>query len=156
MKKGYFFSIVIFLVLIAAAVITSGGKMGHFLNIPSFLMVTLITLTLLRGSFSFREMGRSFKIAFESSKGGPATVSREELKNGIQFFRSMQIYLIVSGFIGTVIGAMSMLGALEMAIRVGRGASLSLLTLLYGIIFTLLVPVPFRAGLEKQLNELEG
>lgn len=156
MKKGYFISIVIFIVLIAAAVITSGGKMGHFLNVPSFLLVTLITLTLLRGSFSFREMGRAFKAAFEGPEERSVPVSREEIKNGIQFFKSMQIYLIVSGFIGTVIGAMSMLGALEMAVRVGFGASLSLLTLLYGIIFTLLIPVPFRAGLKKRLNRLEG
>jgi flagellar motor component MotA len=156
MKKGYFFSIVIFLVLIAAAVITSGGKMGHFLNLPSFLMVTLVTLTLLRGGFSFREMGRAFKAAFEVTGDGSPPVPREEILNGIQFFRSMQIYLIVSGFIGTVIGAMSMLGALEMSVRVGFGASLALLTLLYGIIFTLLIPVPFRAGLEKRLNRLEG
>ncbi|MFP4562738.1 MAG: MotA/TolQ/ExbB proton channel family protein [Spirochaetia bacterium] len=152
MKKGYFFSIIIFLVLIVAAVITSGGKMGYFLNLPSFLMVTLITLTLLRGSFSFREMGKYFKIAFEDSIEAP----RGEIKNGIQFFRIMQIYLIVSGFLGTVIGAMAMLSALEMSVRVGFGASLALLTLLYGIIFTLLIPVPFRSGLEKRLNKLDG
>jgi flagellar motor component MotA len=156
MKKGYFISIVIFLVLIAAAVITAGGKMGHFLNLPSFLLVVLAALTMLRGSFSFREMGRAFKAAFEDSEGRSTPASREEIKNGIQFFRTMQVYLIVSGFLGTVIGAMAMLGALEMSVRVGRGASLALLTLLYGIIFTLLIPVPFRAGLEKRLNRLEG
>lgn len=152
MRKMYFIGGALFIALMAGAIITSGGRFVHYLNIPSFLMVAGCTFVLLLMNFSVREMGRAFKVGFQSGKG--ADKDRiEDLKKGFVFFKSMQTYLIVSGFLGTVVGAIAMLASMNNVMSVSFGAALAIITALYGLFFSMLITVPFSAGIRKRLIE---
>ena len=148
MRKMYVVGAVLFIALIFGAIITSGSVPKYYLNIPSFIMVTGITFVLLLMNFSVREMGRSFAVGFRKKDA-----NLEDLKRGFIFFQTMQFYLLLAGFLGTMIGAMAMLVHLKDSTRVTSGAALSLMTFLYGFVFLMLVAIPFKTGIKKRIVE---
>lgn len=148
MRKMYVVGAVLFFAFVVGAIITSGGRILQYLNIPSFLMVLGPAFVLLLANFSVREMGRAFAVGFKKKEASP-----EDLKKGYLFFRSAQIYLILSGSLGTMIGTMAMLANLRDSSRIGWGAALALTTILYGIIFSMVITIPFAAGIKRRLIE---
>jgi len=148
MRKMYIVGAVLFIGFIVGAIITSGGRILSYLNIPSFLMVVGCTFVLLLINFSVREMGRCFAVGFRKKDAAP-----EDLKKGYVFFRSMQLYLLLSGLLGTMIGATAMLANLRDSSAIGWGAALALITLLYGIIFSMGITIPFMTGIKRRLIE---
>ncbi len=148
MRKMYVVGAVLFIAMIVGAIITSGGRMVAYLNIPSFIMVAAPTFVLLLMNFSVREMGRSFAAGFKKE-----AANLDDLKKGFIFFQSMQFYLILSGILGTLVGAIAMLSSLRDSSRIGWGAALALITMLYGIIFFMLVALPFKTGIKKRIIE---
>jgi len=151
MRKMYFVSVGLFVGLICFAIIVSGARLTQFINIPCFVMVVGCTFILLLANFNLREMGRAFVIGFRK-KGD----SLEGLNKGYIFFKSMQRYLIISGLLGTITGAMAMLVNLRDSSKIGLGVSLSIMTLLYGIVFSTLIPIPFITGIKKRLIEQDA
>lgn len=151
MRKMYVVGAVLFIALIIGAIITSGSLPRYYLNIPSFIMVAGITFVLLLMNFSVREMGRSFAAGFRTKE-----VNLEDLKTGFIFFQTMQFYLLISGFLGTMIGVMAMLVHLKDSTRVTSGAALSLMTVLYGFFFLALIAIPFKTGIKKRIVEAGG
>jgi flagellar motor component MotA len=149
MKKMYFLMLILGIAMLFGTVITAGGRVQLYLNLPSFVMVAGLTLILLRGSFSFREMGASFRAGFADGGGDDS-----DIRKGIEFFEAMQRYLLISGLLGTLVGAMAMLQNLETAEKVGFGAALAIMTLLYGLVLIVLVALPFKYGLRKRAKEL--
>jgi len=146
MKKTYVLSIILFLALFCGAIITAGGNILVFLNLPSFIMVAGTAFVLLLGSFSLKEMGNSFSAAFQKS-----SPNRQEMETALAFFTVMAKHLLIAGFLGTMVGAITMLSLLGEVDSVSFGAALSLTTFLYALILIALVALPFRAGIEKKL-----
>ena len=149
MRKVYFVGLALFIALVIGAVITSGGTIGSVLNIPSFLLVAGCTFVLLLMNFRLREMGICFAVGFMKKDATP-----EDLKKGYIFFRSMQLYLLLSGLMGTIIGAMAMLVNLKDHNAIGWGAALAILTILYGLIFSMGITIPFMTGIKRRLIEI--
>lgn len=149
MKKSYFVSLLLFVALFIGAIITSGGRILTFINIPSIIMVAATTFVLLMGSFSLPEMGRCFSAAFADSEA-----TRGELEIAAAFFSSMTKYLLLSGGLGTLVGSITMLSQLTMADKIGFGAALSLMTVLYALILISVVSLPFQAGIKKKAARL--
>lgn len=148
MRKMYVVGAVLFIALILGAIITSGSVPKYYLNIPSFIMVAGITFVLLLMNFSVREMGRSFAVGFRKKDA-----DLEDLKKGFIFFQTMQFYLLLAGFLGTMVGAIAMLVHLKDSDRVTSGAALALITILYGVVFLMLVAIPFKTGIKKRIVE---
>jgi flagellar motor component MotA len=150
MTRFYPIAFVLFLAICAAAVVMSGGRVAFIISIPSLLVVVVTAVVLSLGNFSVGEIGRCFRVAFRRS---PA--QRAELHNALAFFDALVRYLLVSGFIGTLIGSMAMLGNLTDQSALGRGTALALTTILYALILWVGVVVPFRTGVRRKLTELE-
>lgn len=71
-----------------------------------------------------------------------------------QFFRNLGAFAPTIGMIGTVIGLVNMLQALDDPSQLGLGMAMALLTTLYGVLFANLLFLPFATKLER-LHELE-
>jgi flagellar motor component MotA len=132
------------------AVLTSGGSVLHMLNWPSFVMVLVTALILALGNFRVAEMGGYFSMGMRRDR-----VSRREALDALAFFDALGRYVITSGILGTLIGAIVMLANLGDVTRLGSGAALALITILYALIILIGVVVPFRTGVRRKLAELE-
>jgi flagellar motor component MotA len=148
MRKMYVVGAVLFIALILGAIITSGGRVQAYLSIPCFVMVPGCTFVLLLTNFSVREMGRSFAVGFRKKDA-----DIEDLKRGFVFFQSMQYYLILSGVLGTMVGTIALLSNLKDSSTIGSGTALALITILYGVVFLMLVAIPFKTGIKKRIVE---
>jgi len=162
---GYVVSLILAFMVMASMVVFSGASGALFINIPAMMVVVVFPLVLLRASFSFADMGRYFRMALRCSElrgigargsgaRGPGVQNSEtaaELKRGVLFFNAMRSYLLSAGFIGGMIGTITILANLSDTAHVGFGAALVLLTILYALVLSALVVLPLRTRLEKQL-----
>jgi len=157
---GYVVSLILAFMVMASMVVFSGASGALFINIPAMVVVVVFPLVLLRASFSFADMGRYFRMALRCSElrgigaRGPGVQNSEtaaELKRGVLFFNAMRSYLLSAGFIGGMIGTITILANLSDTAHVGFGAALVLLTILYALVLSALVVLPLRTRLEKQL-----
>ncbi|MEW5817151.1 MAG: MotA/TolQ/ExbB proton channel family protein [Spirochaetota bacterium] len=90
-----------------------------------------------------------FAIGFKKEPADAVT-----LKKGITFFTNMQKYLLFSGIIGMMIGIIAILAITEDPSKVGKGLSVASLTILYALVLSIAIAIPFKLGLEKKLAEL--
>ena len=164
MKVSSFIISLIFAVAVMASMVVFAGASGAlFVNVPAFMVVVLMPLVLLRASFSFAEMGAYFRLAFRppefqetgSSMGRSSGRRSAEIKRAVLFFNAMRSYMLSAGFIGGMVGTITMLADLSDTSRVGFGAALVLLTILYALVVSTLLVLPLRSSLEKQLPALE-
>ncbi len=147
MKPIYPVMFILFLATAATAVLFAGAAASLFLNLPSFLIVLLLSLFLSLCTFSPAEIVHYFVIAFRKQAG-----EESELRAGIVFFRALQWYLIAAGLIGFFIGFITIMAGLQSASSIGAGLAIALLTVLYSLLLAAGVAVPFRAGLERKIR----
>ncbi|MFW5743081.1 MAG: hypothetical protein ACOC6J_07655 [Spirochaetota bacterium] len=151
MSRFYPFAVIVTLAVFVVMTLTTGGAFIHFASVQSLILVVVPTLALSLANFSLGELGRCFSVGFTR---GPA--DRTELLGARAYFDALGKYLIVSGFIGFFTGAIILLANLGGDPSViGSGTAVALLTVLYAMIFYILVPVPFGVGVRKKLAELE-
>ena len=144
MKKFYPISLVLFLTLIAVAIIMSGPGFGVYLSLPSLIIVLGLPAAILLATHSPREMGMAFRSAYRNSSSG-------ELRAAVVFFSAMQRYLLWSGVLAPMVGVVAMLSVLGDKSSVGMGAAIALITVLYSIVLNLTVALPFKCAAEKRL-----
>ncbi len=149
MSKFYPVSVLLALALFAVAISMAGGVFGMFISIPSLVVVLVTSFVLSLASSNPAQLGRHFAIGFRS---GPQDTA--DLKRALAYFDALGRYLIVSGLVGTTIGAISILGTLNDVETIGRGTALALTTLFYGVLLWMLIVVPFRTGLRNKLAEV--
>lgn len=152
---GYVISLILAFMVMVSMVVFSGASGALFINIPAMMVVVVFPLVLLRSSFSFAEMGTYFRMALRGPEsrdsGFQKTGTAAELKRGVLFFNGLRSYLLSAGFIGGIIGTITILANLSDTAHVGFGAALVLLTILYALVLSALVVLPLRTSLEKQL-----
>ncbi len=162
--RSFIISLIFAVAVIASMVVFAGASGALFVNVPAFMVVVLMPIVLLRASFSFNEMGVYFRLVFrltESQETG-SSISRSsghrtaEIKQAVLFFKAMRSYLLSAGFIGGMVGTITMLADLSDTSRVGFGAALVLLTILYALVVSTLLVLPLCSSLEKQLSALEA
>ena len=151
MRYLYFISIILVFICILVAIISARSQILYFVHHISAILVLLPSAFLVLASYSFGEIGQAFTSAFKKRDSTPT-----ELKNGLLFFKSLQTYLILSAVIATLIGFMSMLVDLKDKNLLASGIAVSLLSILYSLVLMMIITVPFRTGITKKLNELEG
>lgn len=146
MKRSYPVLLVVFLGLWTAAILMAGGRITVFVSVPALAVVVAVSLVMLLGSFSFREIGRCFAVAY-----GDSPESRDDLEVALAFFEAAERYLIVSGVLGFFVGAVTMLANLTDASTMGSGTALALLTVVYGLMLYIGLVVPFKAAVKRKL-----
>lgn len=153
MKKSYLAVILIFGGFLFLTFWLSVGidTIGVYLDIPSVVLILVFAFVPLLATYSLEEMRNCFVIGFRKSG-----IAKVDIKNAILFFSSLQKYLILSGLLGTSVGTIALLTFLGSPGDVGKGMAMALLTAFYAVILSIILAVPFKAGLQKRLNEMEG
>lgn len=156
MKKSYLVFAVLALLVVLGAIFMGGESIDIFLDIPSLLMVGLISVFLLLTNYSPSEIVLAFTIGFKKEE-----IKQKELKKCINLFDSLGKYLILSAVLGAITGFISLaayysrdtdnLGSGDWA----GGSALAILTIFYSLIFYMIVAVPFKNGLKNRLIEIE-
>ncbi len=146
MRVRYIIAAVVFTALVLVAAFTASGNLGFYFDIPSLIMVVGTTFVLLASTFSFSEMGGAFRTAFSSD------TDNGNCAKALVFFTAMRNYLILSGLTGVFLGLIALLGNLEDSSMIGRGMALALITVLYGIFFSLLIAFPMMWMVKKRMN----
>lgn len=75
----------------------------------------------------------------------------EELRLGVAMCRRARTYAIAAGGTGTLVGAVILLSQAEDPTQLGRGAAVTLIALLYGVVAAFLVFLPMQTKLERLL-----
>ncbi|MFC1477110.1 MotA/TolQ/ExbB proton channel family protein [candidate division KSB1 bacterium] len=141
----YFFAAVFIIVF---TIYAAGGSYGLFINPPSLFITVILSGILLLGAFSPIEIFSYFAAAFRKKTDDTKTI-----KHALNFFDTLQRYLLFSAFVGVIVGIISMLVNLEDPEALGPGTAVCLLTLFYSLTLILIIVAPFRAGLKKRLIE---
>ena len=147
MKKTYFLSVPLFLAVLVMAIISSAARITLYLCLPCLIMVTATPFFMLLATFTPREMGRSFRVAFD---GVPA--DEGSLRSAAAFFRTAQTYVLLTGFIGAMIGVVAMLAELTDETQLGFGLALAFMTILYSICLLFTLVVPFRTAVRRRIG----
>ena len=135
-------------ILIASIMILLGvgGDILLFINIQSILIVLGISLALILASYGGKGLGLVFKAPFARN------MSKEDIKKCINIYKDLKVYLIVSGFIGTLIGLILMGANLTDLDALGPGLALSLITILYGLL-AYIISLPIQRRLEQSVAD---
>jgi hypothetical protein len=144
-KRGFVMRIlgfiIIFFVIWFVSVLTGG--MQNYINIPSFIVVLGFTFGgLLATGVSQKNMWR-------------VALSREVdnvlLNDALQAWISARHYLLASGFVGTILGIVSILANMDDPKMLGAALSVALLTALYGVFLAYGVCMPIQKNIEQKL-----
>ena len=151
MRKFYHLSFLIFMFLLFLTAWFSMGIRGVdiYFDILSIMLVLMCSLVLILANYNLGEIRKYFVIGFKQGN-----LDSVDLKNGILFFTALQNYFILSGLLGVFIGIIAVLANLTVPEVTGSGLALSLITVLYSIILSMGIAIPFKTGLQKKLNEI--
>ena len=134
-----------------------------FFNVPSVLIVVGGTWALTLFSFPLQNVvsiGRYFGYTVMPPKPG-ADQSKVigELEIGIVMFTKMKSYAQATGWVGTLIGLVLMLGSsgpdFNDPAEIGHAAAIALLTVLYGTLIAYYICLPISTKLQFRLDELK-
>jgi flagellar motor component MotA len=156
MKKSYLIFVVLSLMIVLFAMIMGGVSLFVYVDITSFLMVSLLSVFLLLINYTPSEIVLAFKIGFKKDE-----IDKKELQKSINLFDSLGKYLILSGILGAITGFIAMaayysrdtnsLGSGDWA----GGSALAIITILYSLIFYMIIAIPFKNGLKNRLIDME-
>ena len=149
MKRIYFLSIPLFLSILVMAIVSSAASISLYLCLPCLILTVAGPFFMLLGSFTPREMGRSFLVAFSGTDADKAV-----LATAASFFKAAQSYVLLTGFIGALIGVVAMLAELTDKTNLGFGLALVLMTILYSLCLLSILVIPFRVGVQRRLADL--
>ena len=137
------------LVVGPAALLTVGG-LGQFIDLPSVFILIIPTIgTLLVG----------FNGYFISSITSvwKKDVDNLNLVKGVKFWKATKRYAIAYGFIGTMIGVITLLthGGLENLGTLGPKLAIALISVFYGLFLGYMVADPIACSLETKKEVTE-
>ncbi len=152
MKKSYFLGLILFVFVLIITLWFSSlsfNGISIYVDFVSLFIVLLCPVFLLLANFTLSEIRNCFIIGFKQGNMDPV-----DLNNGLLFFTALQNYFILSGLLGVFIGIIAVLAYLGNPDEIGGGLALSLITVLYSIILSMGIAMPFKTGLKKRLNEV--
>jgi flagellar motor component MotA len=148
MKKIYGILIIVTLALFTLGIVFAGASLLAYINFPAFIVVVVPPCLLAIAAFGLHSFGRSFAVAFQN-----VAATTKELKVALAFFNVLGRVVLLSGFIGTMIGLIAMLANIEDPEQIGPAMSIALVTLFYSLVLMCIVTVPFKAAIHKRLAE---
>jgi flagellar motor component MotA len=143
----YLISLVIFLAGIIWTIITSGGSVLTYLDIPSLIIVGIFPFLFTSVLFGFNEMGLAFSVLIRKE------TEKEKLINATNFFKIYGKVTWIAGCVAVLIGVIAMLANLEDRTTLGPNLALALISMLYSGIINVIIIIPFTLFIRKQLKE---
>ena len=118
------------------------GPVGALFKPDSLLIICVIVIPLLLASGQFRYFVMGFKIAVGRVKKAPV----DEIKKVIAALKLAVKMTLLAGFIGFIVGAITLLANLSTTQMIGSSCALAIMSILYALFFVcLLLPVQARA-----------
>ncbi len=153
MKKSFVLILIAVTGIYVAAIViagndAAGAALPGFWDLPSFILTPVTPLILMLGHYGPGEIVRAFRCA-GADECGSADAGR-----ALVFFRSLRRLIMLSGFLGTLIGAIfiaRMYPSEEFSASAGVYLGMCLLTVVYALFFSMVLCVPFESALEKKL-----
>lgn len=151
MGKKYFVVALFFIVMLGFIVFICGAPVFWYLDWATFTVTVVLSFILMFFNYSGSEVVRFFSCALGSASCDPSV-----LKKGMVFFDTLRHYLMITAVIATLMGFMAMLGSgFEDMQAFGKGSAQAVISLLYALIFTVLICLPFKTALKKKLIDTE-
>ena len=146
--KMYLIGVLFFLLASCIVITISGTQIVAFLSATSILMILIATISVVIATKSFRDFINGLKIV----------LIKNHSVSIVDMYRSIKIYdlLIKASFGGGIIGffieIIAMLGNLKAPNQIGPYISISLLSIVYGLVFGyfIFMPIKFRLENEKE------
>ncbi len=135
----------VFLVVLCYS-ISFSAELSCFINFPILLMILGFNISVIIGTKSFRDLIYAFKLVITEVE----SFDRSKLNRGISIFDLLIKVTIGSGFIGAVIGYISLLAYLEDPSIIGSSISVILLWVLYSVSIVLFLLLPAKYILERK------
>ncbi|ULQ60660.1 hypothetical protein K7I13_05140 [Brucepastera parasyntrophica] len=147
MVKKILIPICIAIVSCIAVSILSFTKLSLLFDIPSFLIVPVLPLLYMAGSFGFRGIGRAYKTAFAKNP------EKKDLVFSQAFFRGFSKVLWLFSAVGFVTGLIGIFSFLNDYEVLGPNLAVAIITLFYGVLSNLLLVYPFLLSVSGRLSE---
>ena len=126
--------------------IMAGGRHEDLIDVPSLLITlggAIGGLMAAYGTGFFRAIGTVFK----------SSADRETITEGVGIFRRAKTYAIAAGVLGTMVGLVNMLQALDDPAALDPGLATALITTVYGFFLAYAIFHPVSASLQRRLGE---
>lgn len=146
MYKGFWLWILAVVVLIAGAFFLAAGTLDIYLDLASFALTIVLGILISFSAHSPREIA-----GYIRQSGQRVPLDTVQARRGIVYFTYLQAILIVFGIMFSIIGVIAVLMHLENPEWIYKGFSVSLITTLYSLLFSLLVTQPFIGALRARL-----
>ena len=145
----YFIGIAIYLALLIGTVFLVGSP-ASFIDFPSIIVVLVLSFSMLLASGLLPDLCRGLKLM---GKRENTLTSLELRKTEIAVGLAIKL-LLLSGFLGFMIGAIAILASLSDYSLIGRNLAVAMLTLLYSILLVFIL-LPVRAKVKAIIETLD-
>ncbi|MBW7996367.1 MAG: hypothetical protein FVQ81_07350 [Candidatus Glassbacteria bacterium] len=149
MRKSYLILMPFTFIFLFAAFWLLGAVPPYYFTDPPAMLVMLLVLLLVFCTFRPSEIVKYIKLAFQES-----AQDSSELENALHFFRTFQAYAFYMAIVTFMMALIFILTAVPDLSNTGPYLAVAFLTVLYALMLTVFVTLPFRASLQKKLNEL--
>jgi flagellar motor component MotA len=135
------------LVGIVLAILTTGGSVWPYLDVPSIIIVGIFPFLFVSILFGFKDMGFAFSVLIRKE------TEKEKLIKALNFFKIYGRITWIAGYIAVLIGVIAILVYLEDKTALGPNMAVALISMLYSGIINVVIIIPFKAFIKKQLKE---
>lgn len=147
MKKSFY---IVFPVSVGILMLGMYQGGGVFVSLGSLLIGLFFSILLCMSTFSPAEILSYFSIALKKDSS-----DLRKIKNGIHFFSLFRSYLVLTAFMGFVMGIIIILVHTTDPDAYFPGLAFALMVIYYSLIVILLITTPFKSGLKRMLEEME-
>jgi len=143
----YLVSLVILLGgLVLGLALTGMDSVLPLLDLPSFLIVGIFPFLFVSTLYGFKDMAHAFSVPFKKEN------TQDDLAKAFIFFQKYGKTTWLMGLISVIIGIIGILANLEDAASIGPNAALAIVSLLYSALFNVLLVLPFKLFIKKQMK----
>lgn len=128
------------------------GSIYGIIDMPSLFLVLGINVAIIIGTGSIKDFLYGLKLCVSKN----TTPDKNKLSNSIRLFRLLFKTSIGSGFIGLLIGFISLFSSLSDPASIGPHSSISLISVLYGLVLAFGVISPIIFVLERFLHNISS
>jgi flagellar motor component MotA len=145
----YFIGLIVYLALLIGTTFFVGSP-ACFIDLPSIVVILVLSFSMLLASGLLPDLLRGFKIM--GKKENTCTVL-ELQKTEIAVGMTIKL-LLLSGFLGFLIGLVAMLATLGDTSLIGRNLAITMLTMLYAMLIILIL-LPVQARVKAIIKTLD-
>ncbi len=151
MKLKFFVGIFFVAAITVIAIVTSGGRLYTFFDVPTYLVILLIPAAIAFASWPVKAIGRAFSAPFDAAAG------RGELEKSRLFFESLRQWILAAALLGTMVGLVCILAYSDAKdlYKLGRNLAVMLLCVTNALLLFLVLPLPIESLAKRRLAELD-